>query len=81
MAKKGSTSVPSGGLSDKRSVTVTFNLTPNWIYLPMQLICGGRTVPNLPKIDFHEGFFLSANVKHYSNTAESINLIKEIIVA
>ena len=47
----------------------------------MQLICGGRTVPNLPKIDFHEGFFLSANVKHYSNTAESINLIKEIIVA
>ena len=68
-------------LKCKRSVTVTFNLTPNWIYLPMQLICGGRTVPNLPKIDFHEGFFLSANLKHYSNTAESINLIKEIIVA
>ena len=80
MAKKGSTSVPIGGLIHKRSITVTFTITLNGIFLPMQLICGGKTVQSLPKFDFLEGFSLSANLKHYSNAAESIKTIKEIIV-
>ena len=45
-----------------------------------QLICGGKTVQSLPKFDFPEGFSLSWNLKHCSNTAESIKIIKEIIV-
>ena len=44
MAKKGSTSVPIGGLSDKISVTVTFTITLNGIFPPIKLIRGGKTV-------------------------------------
>ena len=44
----------------------------------MQLIYGGKTNRSLAKFEFHVGFSLSANPKHYSNTAESIKLIKEI---
>ena len=33
IAKKGSTSVPIGGLSNKRSITVTFTITLNGIFL------------------------------------------------
>ena len=80
MTKKGSTSLPIRGLSDKRSTTVTFIITPNRIFLPMQLIYGGRAVQSLPKFGLPEGFSLSANLKHCSNNAESIKIIKEIMV-
>lgn len=80
MAKRGSTSVPISGLSDKRSMTATFTITLSGSFLPMQLIYGGKTNQSLPKFDFPESFSLSANPKHYSNTAESIKLIKEVIV-
>ena len=80
MTKKGSTSLPIRGLSDKRSITVTFIITLNGIFLPVQLIYGGKTVQSLPKFGLPEGFSLSANLKHCSNNAESINIIKEIIV-
>ena len=46
----------------------------------MQLIYGEKTNQSLPKFKFPVGFSLSANPKHYSNTAESIKLIKEIII-
>ena len=80
MAEKGSNSVPISGLSDKRSMTTTFTLILNGKFLLMQLIYGGKTNQNLAKFEFHVGFSLSANPKHYSNTAESIKLIKEIII-
>ena len=80
MVEKDSNSVPISGLSDKRSLTATFTITLNGKFLTMQLIHGRKTNQNLPKSEFPVGFFLSANPKHYSNTAESIKLIKEIIV-
>ena len=46
----------------------------------MQLIYGGKTSQSLPKIQFPTGFCLSANPSHYSNTEESIKLLKEIVV-
>ena len=46
----------------------------------MQLIYGGKTNQSFPKFEFPVGFSLSANPKHYSNIAESIKLIKEIII-
>ena len=49
-------------------------------FLPMQLIYGGKTNRSIPSIDFPEGFSLRTNPKHYSNTAESIKIIEEIIV-
>ena len=80
MTKKGSTSLPIRGLSDKRSITVTFIITLNGIFLPIQLIYGGKTVQSLPKFKLPKGFSLSANLKHCSGTAKSIKIIKEIIV-
>ena len=44
----------------------------------MKLIFGEKTVQILPKFDFSEDFSLSTFLKHYSNIAESITLIKEI---
>ena len=44
----------------------------------MKLICGGKTVQNLPKFDFPEDLSLSTYLKHYSSIAEPIKLIKEI---
>ena len=80
MAEKGSNSVPISGLSDKRSMAATFTITLNGKFLLMQLIYGGKTNQSLPKFEFPVGFSLSANPKHYSNTTESIKLIKEIII-
>ena len=47
----------------------------------MQLINGGKTKRSLPRIKFPDGFSLSCNPKHFSNTMESIKLINEIIIA
>ena len=80
MAEKGSDSVPISGLSDKRSMTVIFTITINEKFVVMLLIYRGKTNQNLPKFEFPVVFSLSANPKHYSNTAESIKLIKEIII-
>ena len=69
--KERSTSVKIGGL-----ITVTFPITLNGTFLPIKFICGGKTVQSLPKFDFLEDRSLSTYLKHYSNIAESIKLIK-----
>ena len=46
----------------------------------MQLINGGKTKRSLPRIKFPDGFSLSCNPKHFSNTMESIKLVNEIII-
>ena len=47
----------------------------------MQLIYKGKTSQSLLKIQFPNGFFLSANLKHYSNKTESLKFLKEIILS
>ena len=47
---------------------------------PVQLIYVGKNSQSLLKIQFPAGFCLSANPSHYSNTEESIKLLKEIVV-
>ena len=80
LAKKNSSSVTIAGSADKRSITATFSITLAGDFLPMQLIYGGKTEKSLPRYQFPEGFSLSVNEKHFSNTNESIKLLKEIIV-
>ena len=46
----------------------------------MQLIYGGKTEKSLPRFNFPESFSLSANPKHFSNTAESIKVIEEVVI-
>ena len=48
--------------------------------MPFQLIYKGKTTQSLPKIDFPNGFSLSVNEKHFSNTQESIKFLKEIVI-
>jgi len=50
------------------------------MFLPMQLIYGGKTLKSLPNFEFPDSFSLSANPKHFSNTQESIKVVTEIIV-
>ena len=80
LAKKNSKNVTIVGSSDKRSITATFSITLSGKFLPMQLIYGGKTQQSLPRYQFPSGFSLSVNEKHFSNTTESIKLLKEIII-
>ena len=61
MAKHGETNILIAGANDKRSITVTFSITFNNKFLPMQLIYKGKTNQSLPKVDFPGGVSLSAN--------------------
>ena len=72
MEKKGAKNVPISGIDDKRSITATFSITMENKFLPMQLIYKGKTSQSLPKIQFPNGFSLSANLKHYNNKTESL---------
>ena len=49
-------------------------------FLPIQLIYKGKTSQSLPKIQFLNLSFLTANLKHYSNETESLKFLKEIIL-
>ena len=80
MKKKGTKKVPISGIDNKRSITATFSITMKNKCLPMQLIYKGKTTQSLPKIQFPNGFSLSANLKHYSNETESLKFLKEIIL-
>ena len=80
MAKRGAKSVSIAGSSDKRCITGTFVITLDGNFLPIQLIYGGKTKQSLPRYKFPESFSLSVNPKHFSNTEESIKIIKEIVV-
>ena len=80
MAKTGETNVPIAGANNKRSMTATFSITFDNKFLPMQLIYKGKTNQSLPKVDFPDGFSLSANKTHYSNEEEALKFIGEIIL-
>ena len=80
MAKQNSKFVSVVGSSDKRSITGAFTITLNGRFLPMQLIYGGKPKQSLHRFKFPDGFSLSCNPKHFSNSMESIKLIKEIII-
>ena len=80
LAQKNSKEVPIAGGADKRAITATFVETLDSKFLPIQLIYGGKTKQSFPKSKFPDGFSLSANPSHFSNTEESIKLIEEVVV-
>ncbi|KAL9954832.1 hypothetical protein ACROYT_G042413 [Oculina patagonica] len=80
MAEKNSKSVPIKGLTDKRSITLTFVISLAGEFLPMQVIYQGKTKASLPRnFVFPKGFCLTQNPKHYSNEEETLKLIDSII--
>ena len=80
MAKRNSKSVAIAGSTDKRSITGAFVITLDGRFLPMQLIYGGKTQQSLPRFNFPDRFSLSCNPKHFSNTEESVKIIKEVLL-
>lgn len=70
MAAHGARSVPIKGLTDKRNITLTFAISLTGELLPMQIPRG---------FVFPKGFSLSQNPNHWSNEAEILKLIDEII--
>lgn len=80
MAEKGSKSVVIEGAEDKRMITGTFAITLSGKFLPIQLIYGGKTKKSIPKVSFPKEFSLSVNPKHFSNTAESVKFLEDVIL-
>ena len=62
-----------------RGVTGTLSETLNGDILPFQIICKGKTSRSLPSVKFPKGFCLSYNKSHWSNEAETIRLLQEVI--
>ena len=79
LTPRGETSITIEGNSDKHSITGTFAISLHRLFLPVQLIYGGKTSQSLPRYRFQKGFCLSFNPKHFSNTNESITFLKETI--
>ena len=80
LAEKGSKHVGISGMTYIKSFTATFGITFSNSFLPIQLTYGGKTAQSIPRTKFPESFSLSTDVKHVSNTTESIKLIHEIIL-
>ena len=80
LADKNIKDVQISGNADKISIIATFAETLDGSFLPFQLLYKGKTTQSLPKFDFPNGFSLSVNEKHFSNTQESIKFLKEIVI-
>ena len=70
----------SNTMEKKWTKNVLISTTIENNFLPMQLIYKGKMSQNLPKIQFPNGFSLTANLKHYSNEMGSLTFHKEIIL-
>ena len=79
MAKRNSLSVVIEGSNDKHMITGTFPITLSRNSLPMYLIYGGKNTQSIPRVKFPQGFCLSSNPKHFSNTEESF--LDEVIIS
>ena len=80
LAERNSKHVSISGSSAKQAITATFGITFINTFLQMQLIYGGKASQSFPKFNFPDSFTLSVNLKHFSNTAESLKLLKDIII-
>ena len=62
-------------------ITATFAIILDGIFLPMQLIYGGKTEQSLRRgVRFPRTFSLSVNEKHYSNEKEVLKHLNEVIL-
>ena len=61
-------------------IIATFTITLDGNFLPLQLIYGGVTSKNLPRVEFPSSFSLSASPKHYSNEKEAITVMYDVMI-
>lgn len=79
MNEKGGSTVSVIAGDDKKMFTAVFSETMSGTFLPMQLIYGGKTERCHPKMDFPEGFHVTHNSNHWSNTETTKDLVTKII--
>ena len=75
----GSETMSIAGSTDKRMITLTFCITLKGDFLPIQ-IYGGKTNQSISRMSFPSSFCICENEKYYSNKAESLKLIDEVII-
>ena len=80
LAKKGSKTVSIAGSADKRMITATFVITLSGDFLPIELIYGGKTKKSIPAVKLPDEFHVTANLKHYSNEKESLEMMRKVII-
>ena len=80
LGEKNVKDVPISDSADKKLITATIAETLDGSFLLFQLIYKGKTTQSLPKINFPDGFSLSVNQKHFSNSQESIKFSREIVI-
>ena len=80
LAPKNSKHVAISGTSNKKAITGTFVIAIDRHCLPFQLIYGGKTTTRLPKFKFPKKFSLCINEEHFSNTQESLKILREIVI-
>ena len=61
-------------------ITLTLTVAQDGEMLPFQIIYKGKTRQSFLKVNFPDGFSLSANVKHHSNTNEVLKHLNEIVI-
>ena len=67
-------------MSNKKTITGTFVITIDGHCLPFQLIYEGKTTRRLPKSKLPKEFSLCINEKYFSNTHESLKILREIVI-
>ena len=80
LAPKNSKHVAISGTSNKKAIAGTLVITLDGHCLPFQLIYGEKTMRSLPKFKVPKKFSLSVNEKHFSNTQESLKILREIAI-
>ena len=60
-------------------ITATVSITITGGFLPIQLICGGKTKKSIPAVSFQSDFVISANEKH-STEREALNMLENVII-
>ena len=76
---KGTTTVPIGGVDDKRQITGTVTFSSSGVFLPTQLIYQGKTKRCLPKFKFPKEFHVTYTKNHWSNFEKCVELFKKVI--
>lgn len=73
---RNSTTLPTKDATDKGNITLTFDISLNGDFLPMQIICLGKTKASQPRVfEFPRRFAEAQNPKHHSNELETVKLI------
>ena len=60
-------------------ITATVSITITGEFLPIQLICGGKTKKSIPAVSLQSDFVISANEKH-STQREALKMLENVII-